>query len=157
MGLRVVGSRANPRPTDNVDQVYGPDQFHHMLGAADIVVVCVPLIPATRGLIDAKAVAAMAPGAMVIDVSRGGVMLGDALLDGLRSGHIAGAALDVFESEPLPPDSPFWDCDKVIITPHCSSEYDGWERRSAEMFGDNLIRFLAGEPHTNIVDPARGY
>ena len=84
-------------------------------------------------------------------------MLGDALLDGLRSGHIAGAALDVFESEPLPPNSPFWDCDKVIITPHCSSEYDGWERRSAEMFGDNLIRFLAGEPLTNIVDPARGY
>ena len=78
LGLRVIGSRANPRPTDNVDQVYGPAQFHHMLGAADIVVVCVPLIPATRGLIDAKAVAAMAPGAMVIDVSRGGVMLGDA-------------------------------------------------------------------------------
>ena len=157
LGLRVIGSRANPRLTDNVDQVYGPNQLHHMLGAADIVVVCVPLIPATRGLIDAKAVAAMAPGAMVIDVSRGGVMLGDALLDGLRSGHIAGAALDVFESEPLPPDSPFWDCDNVIITPHCSSEYDGWERFSAEMFGDNLIRFLAGEPLTNIVDPARGY
>ncbi len=157
LGLRVIGSRANPRPTDNVDQVYGPNQLHHMLGAADIVVVCVPLIPSTRGLIDAKAVAAMAPGAMVIDVSRGGVMLGDALLDGLRSGHIAGAALDVFESEPLPPDSPFWDCDNVIITPHCSSEYDGWERFSAEMFGDNLIRFLAGEPLTNIVDPARGY
>ena len=157
MGLRVVGSRANPRPTDNVDQVFSPDQLHHMLGAADIVVVCVPLTAATRGLIDAAAIAAMAPGAIVIDVSRGGVTMGDALLDGLDSGHIAGAALDVFEQEPLPPDSPFWDCHNVIVTPHCSSEYDGWERRSAELFGDNLDRFRAGEPLTNIVDPARGY
>jgi phosphoglycerate dehydrogenase-like enzyme len=157
LGLRVVGSRANPRPTDNVDRVFSPDQLHLMLGAADMVVVCVPLIPATRGLIDATAIAAMLPGAIVIDVSRGGVTMGDALLDGLRSGHIAGAALDVFESEPLPPDSPFWDCENVIVTPHCSSEYDGWERRSAELFGDNLARFRAGEPLTNIVDPARGY
>jgi len=157
MGLRVVGSRANPRPTDNVDQVFSPDQLHHMLGAADIVVVCVPLIPSTRGLIDATAIAAMPRGAIVVDVSRGGVTMGGALLDGLRTGHIAGGALDVFEQEPLPPDSPFWDCHNVIISPHCSSEYDGWERRSADLFGDNLIRFLAGKPLTNIVDPAHGY
>ena len=157
MGLRVIGTRANPRPTENVDQVYGTDQLLDVLALADIVVVCVPLTPTTRGLLDSDAIAAMTPGAMVIDVSRGGVIVGDALLAGLRSGHMAGAALDVFEQEPLPPDSPFWDLGNVIITPHCSSEYDGWERRSAEMFCDNLQRFRSGQPLTNIVDPARGY
>ena len=157
MGLAVVGTRANPRPTANVDRVYGADRLHQALAGAGIVVVCVPLTPATRGLIDGAAIAAMAPGAIVVDVSRGGVVVGDALIHGLRSGHIAGAALDVFEREPLPPDSPFWNLDNVIVTPHCSSEYDGWERRSAGMFGDNLERFRLGKPLDNVVDPIRGY
>jgi phosphoglycerate dehydrogenase-like enzyme len=157
MGLRVIGTRANPRPTENVGEVFGTDQLHDVLAVADIVVVCVPLTPATRGLLDSQAIAAMTPGTLVIDVSRGGVIVGDALLEGLRSGHMAGAALDVFEQEPLPPDSPFWDLGNVIITPHCSSEYPGWERRSAEMFCDNLERFRSDRPLDNVVDPARGY
>jgi phosphoglycerate dehydrogenase-like enzyme len=157
MGLTVVGVRANPRPTDNVDRVFGAGELHEALGAADYVVVCVPLIHATRGFIDAPAIAAMAPGTILVDVSRGGVVVGDALLDALRSGHLAGAALDVFEAEPLPPESPFWALDNVIVTPHCASEYPGWERRSAEMFSDNLERFRRGEPLDNVVDPIRGY
>ena len=157
LGLRVVGVRANPAPTDHVDRVYGFECLHEALAEADFVVLCLPLTETTRHCIDAAAIAAMKPGAILVDVSRGGVVDGDALVAGLRSGHVAGAALDVFESEPLPPESPFWSLENVIITPHCSSVFEGWERRSAEMFGDNLARLLRGQPLDNIVDPARGY
>lgn len=157
MGLRVVGVRANPRPTEHVDRVYGADGLHEALAVADFVVLCLPLTEATRHCIDEAAIAAMTPGVILVDVSRGGVLVGDALVAGLRSGHVAGAALDVFEGEPLASESPLWSLENVIVTPHCSSVYEGWERRSAEMFGDNLARRLRGEPLENIVDPARGY
>ncbi len=157
MGVRVVGVRANPAPTDHVDRVYGFRELHQALGEADYVVLCLPLTASTRHCIDDGAIAAMKPGAILVDVSRGGVVKGDALVAGLQSGALAGAALDVFETEPLPPDSPFWRLENVIITPHCSSVYEGWERRSAEMFGDNLARRLRGEPLETIVDPIRGY
>ncbi|MCH7554892.1 MAG: D-2-hydroxyacid dehydrogenase [Proteobacteria bacterium] len=157
MGMRVVGVRANPAPTDHVDRVYGFQELHEALGEADFTVLCLPLTEITRHCIDEPAIAAMKPGAILVDVSRGGVVEGDALVAGLRSGHVAGAALDVFETEPLPPDSPFWTLENVIITPHCSAVYEGWERRSVEIFGDNLARRLRGEPLENIVDPARGY
>ena len=157
MGLRVVGVRANPGPTEHVDRVYGADGLHEALAVADFVILCLPLTEATRHCIDEAAIAAMTPGVILVDVSRGGVLVGDALVAGLRSGHVAGAALDVFEGEPLASESPLWSLKNVIVTPHCSSVYEGWERRSAEMFGDNLVRYLAGEPLENIVDPARGY
>ena len=157
MGVRVVGVRANPGPTEHVDRVFGFPGLHEALGEADFVVLCLPLTEITRHCIDAPAIAAMKPGAILVDISRGGVVEGDALVAGLRSGHVAGAALDVFETEPLPPDSPFWTLENVIITPHCSAVYEGWERRSVEIFGDNLARRLRGEPLENIVDPVRGY
>jgi phosphoglycerate dehydrogenase-like enzyme len=99
----------------------------------------------------------MKPGAAVIDVSRGGVVDGAALAEALEEGRLAGAVLDVFEQEPLPPDSPFWDLENVIVTPHSSSVYRGWERNSAALMCDNMIRFQAGQPLVNVVDPARGY
>lgn len=157
LGVRVIGVRANPAPTGNVDRVYGLAELHQALRPADFVVLCLPLTASTRHCIDEAAIAAMKPGAILVDVSRGGVAKGDALVAGLRSGALGGAALDVFETEPLPSDSPFWSLENVIITPHCSSVYEGWERRSAEMFGDNLARRLRGEPLENIVDPLRGY
>ena len=157
MGCSTLGVRANPAPTEAVDEVLGPDRLHDALGAADVVVVCVPLTGATRHLIDARALAAMKPGAVLVDVSRGGVVDGAALIEALRSGRLGDAALDVFETEPPPPESPFWTLDNVIVTPHCSSVYDGWERRSTEMFCDNAERWLAGAPLENVVDPVRGY
>jgi phosphoglycerate dehydrogenase-like enzyme len=157
MDCRTIGVRAHPAPTEAVDQVFGVDRLADALGVADYVVVCVPLTGATRHLIDARALAAMKPGAVLVDVSRGGVVDGAALIEALRSGRIGGAALDVFETEPLPPDSPFWRLDNVIVTPHCSSVYHGWERRTAEMFCDNAARWLAGTALENIVDPVRGY
>ena len=101
--------------------------------------------------------AAVGPGAGLVDGSRGGVVDGAALIEALRSGRLGGVALDVFETEPLPPESPFWTLDNVIVTPHSSSVYDGWARRSAEMFCDNAARWLAGAPLENVVDPTRGY
>jgi phosphoglycerate dehydrogenase-like enzyme len=157
LGLGVVGVRARPRPTPNVDRVYGDADLHAALGAGDYVVLSVPLTASTRGFIDAAAFRAMRPGVILVDVSRGGVIEEAALFDAVGSGHVAGVALDVFEAEPLPPESPFWGLENAILTPHCSSLYDGWEGRSAEIFLDNLVRWRRGEPLENIVDPVRGY
>ena len=157
MGVRVLGLRATPQPTDGVDEVHPVTALHDLLPRADVVVVCVPLLAGTRGLIGAEAVARLKPGAILVDVSRGGVVDGAALLGALDSGRLAGAALDVFETEPLPADHPFWGRDDVLITPHCSSVFDGWEDASARMFADNLGRYRRGEALTNVVDPDRGY
>lgn len=157
LDMRIVGIRARPAPTAHVDRVEPMEQLHSVLGVADFVVVCLPLTPATRGLIDAAAFAVLKPGAVLVDVSRGGIVRQAALVDALKSGRLRGAVLDVFETEPLPGESPLWDMDNVIVTPHCSSVYDGWERRSVEMFCDNLDRWKRGEPLQNVVDPTRGY
>jgi phosphoglycerate dehydrogenase-like enzyme len=106
---------------------------------------------------DAAAFARLKPGAVLVDVSRGGVVQQAALIEALDSGGLKGAALDVFETEPLPAENPLWAMANVIITPHCSSVYEGWEQRSIEMFCDNLDRWKRGETLANIVDPARGY
>jgi len=92
-----------------------------------------------------------------VDVSRGGVLDGAALVNTMRTGHLSGAALDVFETEPLPADSPLWGLDRVILSPHCSAVYEGWAMRSFELFLDNLGRWRRGEPLFNIVSPDRGY
>ncbi len=157
LDMRVVGTRAHPAPTPHVETVYPATDLHEALSDSDYVVVTAPLLDSTRHLIDAGAIAAMKAGACLVDVSRGGVVDQSALVEGLRQRKLGGAVLDVFEREPLAADSPLWDLDNVVITPHCSSVYDGWERRAAEMFCDNLGRWLAGEPLSNVVDPARGY
>ena len=157
LGMQVLGVRARPAPTAGVDRVEPIERLHNVLRAADYLAVCLPLTPATRGLLDAAAFAALKPGAMLVDVSRGGIVRQASLLEALRGGRIAGAVLDVFETEPLESDSPLWDMENVIITPHCSSVYEGWERRAVEMFCGNLDRWRRGAPLENIVDPARGY
>jgi phosphoglycerate dehydrogenase-like enzyme len=157
LGMQVIGTRARPAPTPHVDRVEPMEKMHDVLGAADFIVVSLPLTPATRGLIDAAAFAAMRPGAILVDVSRGTIVRQAAMVDALRSGRLRGAVLDVFETEPLPKDNPLWDMENVVVTPHSSSVYEGWERRSMEMFCDNLERWQRGERLENIVDPARGY
>jgi len=156
-GMHVVGTRARPAATDRVERVLPAERLHEALDGADFVVVCAPLTGATRHLVDAGAFAAMKPGAFFIDVSRGGVVDQGALADALESAHLGGAVLDVFEHEPLPESSPFWDMANVIVTPHCSSVYEGWERRAAQMFCDNLERWRSGRRLRNVVDPVRGY
>ena len=157
MGMHVLGVRARPEPMADVDEVHGTAALRDLISRADFILLAVPLLPSTRGLLGEDAFAAMKPGAFLVDVSRGGVCDTQALTRALRSGPMAGAALDVFETEPLPPDSPFWDMENVIVTPHCSSVYDGWYSRTAEMFAENLTRYRNGEPLRNVVDPSRGY
>ena len=157
LDMGVIGTRARPAPTPGVDSVYPATELHRALGESDFVVVTAPLLESTRYLIDGAAIAAMKPGACLIDVSRGGVVDQSALIAGLESQELGGAVLDVFEREPLAADSPLWGLPNVIITPHCSSVYAGWELRAAQMFCDNLQRWLAGEALENVVDPERGY
>ncbi|MEZ5778605.1 MAG: D-2-hydroxyacid dehydrogenase [Paracoccaceae bacterium] len=157
MGMTVLGVRARPQPTEHVDEVHGMEALADLWPRADFVLVCVPLLPATRGLVGVDAFKTMKPGAVLIDVSRGGVVAEQALIAALRGGHLKGAALDVFETEPLPVDHPLWGMENVILTPHCSSVYDGWDEKSVAMFAQNLGRYRRGEPLVNIVDPERGY
>lgn len=156
-GMRVIGVRANPRPMPEIEAVYAPVELPKLWPLADLVVVCTPLVPATRGLVSAADIAAMKHDAILVDVSRGGVTDGRALAAALKAGHLAGAALDVFEKEPLPADHPLWQAPRTLISPHCSSVFDGWEQATIAMFCDNLQRWKNGAPLENVVDPRRGY
>ncbi|MEM9472819.1 MAG: D-2-hydroxyacid dehydrogenase [Pseudomonadota bacterium] len=156
-GMTVTGIRANPGPTEAVDEVHPPSDLPRLWGSADYIAVCAPLLSSTRGLVDEASFAAMKPGAFLADVSRGGVVVEAALVQALRSGQLAGAALDVFETEPLPPDNPLWTFENVLVTPHCSSVFHDWELATINLFSDNLDRWLHGRPLFNVVDPDRGY
>ena len=157
MGMTTLGVRANPRPTAHVDEVYGAQDLPRLWARADFITCCVPLLDSTRGLIGPVAFAAMKPSAVLIDVSRGGVVDEVSLLSALNTKRIHGAALDVFSKEPLPADHPLWRFENVIVTPHCSSAFDGWEKKAVAMFADNLTRYLRGQPLVNVVDPNCGY
>ncbi len=128
-----------------------------MLSEVDVTVVCTALTPATRDLFDASAFAAMRSGSYFINVARGGIVVEEALVGALRSGQLAGAVIDVARTEPLPSGSPLWDAPNLLITPHTSSEYDGWVARAAAMFADNLQRWLNGKELLNRVYSHRGY
>ncbi len=156
-GMRVIGTRARPLAMDGIDAVFGADALADLMPQADFVAVSTPLTPATRGLIDSAVLAAAKPGVILADVSRGGVIVPDALLAALRDGPVAAAALDVFDREPLPTDSPFWDLPNVLVSPHCSAVHDGWGADSFALFLENLKGWVAGKPLFNVVDPTRGY
>ena len=157
MGMNVHGVRANPKPTDCVDQVFQTTELKQALKLADYVVVCLPLLDSTQGLLGAGEFDYFKENAVLIDLSRGGIVQEQALIDALKHNKIAGAGLDVFETEPLPDNNPLWSFENVVISPHCSSVYDGWEKVSAQMFVDNLSRWRRGDALMNIVDPTRGY
>jgi phosphoglycerate dehydrogenase-like enzyme len=157
LGMNVVGIRARPTATACVDRVEPVERLRDVLGEADFVTVCLPLTAATRGLLDGAAFRAIKPGAVLVDVSRGGILRQSDLIEALKSSRLRGAVLDVFEKEPLPADNPLWEMENVIITPHCSSVYDGWDRRAMEMFCDNLDRWRRGAALENVVDPGKGY
>jgi phosphoglycerate dehydrogenase-like enzyme len=157
LGMTVVAIRARPEPAEYADEVYGVERLPGLWNRADYLLCCLPLIAETRDIVNASAFADMKSNVVLIDVSRGGIVDEAALLDALLSNRIKGAALDVFSEEPLPPDHPLWEMENVLLTPHCSSVYDGWDVKSAEMFAKNLVRYRRGEPLVNIVDPMRGY
>ncbi len=156
-GMRVVGVSRGGAPVDGCAQVHPVAQMERALADADFVAVVIPLTDATRGLVGPRAFAAMKPGARLVNVARGGVVDEDALLAALASGTLAGACLDVFAQEPLPPGHPFWSMPNVIVTPHIAGYREDYVERALDVFVDNLARFEAGTPAHNVFDIARGY
>lgn len=156
-GMKVLGTRARPQAMEHIDEVHAASDLPALLPRADFIAISTPLIPATQGLIGEQEIASMQSHAILADVSRGGVVDQAALHTALKTGHLAGAALDVFETEPLPPTSPLWALENVVISPHCSSVYADWETASFDLFLENLERWIKGSALVNIVDPARGY
>ncbi len=156
-GFRVIGIHRSGDANDAVDTVYPTSRLAEALAQADHTAVIVPLTPETRGLVGAREIATMKPGGTLINVSRGGVVEEVPLIEALRENRLGGAVLDVFAAEPLAADSPFWALPSVIVTPHVAGSFTGWERAAAEVFCNNLRRYLAGDPLTNVADPARGY
>lgn len=157
LGMRVLGLRAGRGHVEEVDEMVAREHLPRALARADVVCVHVPLTADTRNLLDAEAFAHLKRGAILVNTARGGVMDEDALLAALEDGTLAGAHLDVFATEPLPPESPLWAAPNLVITPHMADAVSDWAARFAWFFADNLERWLAGEPLANVVDPARGY
>jgi len=151
--------REDELPTGSLmlDRVLPPERLPELLAESDFVVLAAPLTPDTHGMIGETALAAMKPGAWVINVARGELIDERALLRALREGRIGGAVLDTFRDEPLPASSPFYDQPNVILTPHTSWSSTRVLDRSVELFCDNLRRYAAGEPLVNVVDPDAGY
>ncbi|MBD3880966.1 D-2-hydroxyacid dehydrogenase [Phormidium tenue FACHB-886] len=155
--MRVWGSRWNPQPLPSFEKVVGAEEWRSLLPQADYVVLATPLTPETKGIIDADVLRSMRPSAYLINIARGAVVDEAALLTALQQGWIAGAALDTFCTEPLPPDSLFWSLPNVFVTPHCSGLSPQINERTIALFLDNLSRYQAGKPLQNVVDQTLGY
>ncbi len=140
-----------------VDALLPPEQTEEVLAQVDILILAAPLTEQTRGMIDARRLAAMPPGGLLINVARGPMVVENALVDALESGHLAGAGVDVTEAEPLPADSRLWDQPEVIITPHVGGQSARRIDDSTDLFCDNLHRWLAERPLLNHVDKQLGF
>jgi D-2-hydroxyacid dehydrogenase (NADP+) len=157
LGMRVLGSCRRPRPVAHVDEVLERERLEELLRAADHLIVALPFTPETRGLLGRQELSAVRPGAFLIHVGRGGVIDEAALLEALAAGHLGGAALDVFEDEPLPPDSPLWTAPNTLITPHVAGYGLRYVERVAEVLTANVERQRRGEEPIGRVDREGGY
>ena len=169
LGMRIIAVKSRPSDRRDIafrvpgtgdpdgsipERIVGDEALREAVREADVVVLTMPLTDATRGIVSADVIAALPPRAWLINVARGPLVDEPALLEALRGGGLAGAVLDVFGQEPLPPDSPWWDMPNVIVTPHASGVT---LRFFDELVVENVRRYLAGEPLLNPVDPERGY
>lgn len=172
LGMTVLALKRNP--TDHLDsgwnppnvgdregripaKWFGPNQCAALLSESDYVTVTLPATPHTRGFVGAKEIAAMRPHAYIVNIGRGSVIDQNAIIAALREKRIAGAGLDVFEREPLEAESPLWDMENVILTPHMSGARRDYNTDACKLFADNLRRFRAGQPLYNVIDRALGY
>lgn len=144
-------------PPDYVEAVWPPDRLGDLLAVANIVFLCAPLTEHTRGMIDAEALAQMTPGALLINVARGPLVVENDLVSALESGHLAGAALDVTDPEPLPESSRLWEAPHVIITPHVGGQSARRIEDMTDFVCQNLKRYLSGKPLRNLVDKHLGF
>ena len=161
LGMKVLAIRRNIsslRPEDAlVEQIYGPDRLLEMISRCDYVVVATPLTAETRGMIGVPEFAAMKPTAVVINVGRGPVIDEAAMINSLSSGRIKGAALDVFDHEPLPVGHPFYKFENVLLSPHCADHTPDWLDNAMQFFIEQYERFRQGQPLLNIVHKRLGY
>jgi phosphoglycerate dehydrogenase-like enzyme len=139
------------------DGVHGPEDLDRLLARADWVIAAAPLTESTRGMFDARRFGVMQPSAYFVNVGRGQLVVEEALADAVRGRWIAGAALDVFEAEPLPPDSPLWRLPGLVVSPHMSGDTVGWRDELGAQFVELFELWAAGRPLVNVVDKRRGY
>jgi phosphoglycerate dehydrogenase-like enzyme len=158
LGLKITGISRSAQPVEGFDSVITPADAGPTLAQADFVVLATPLTPQTRGMMDAAMFARLRKGAGFANFGRGGLVVQEALIEALTSGHLDGAVLDVTTPEPLPADSPLWDAPNLLISPHVSCDDPvTYIPRTLDIFMDNIHRRLNGLPLRNLVDPTRSY
>ena len=156
-GMRVIGVRRSPQPTPPAEAVYGPADLCAALARCNVVMVVLPGTADTTALIGPRELAALPPGAYLLNAGRGKTADTDALVEALASGRLGGAGLDVVDPEPLPADHPLWGMPNVLITPHISGLHRTYVQEARDAFLDNLKRFLASQPLVGLVDKVLGY
>jgi phosphoglycerate dehydrogenase-like enzyme len=159
-GMKVVAVRrraALSNQDPNLERTYPPEGLREMLASCDYVLVTTPLTPQTRGMIGEAELGAMKTSAVIINLGRGPVIVESALVSALTAKRIRGAALDVFDEEPLPEGHPFYSLENVLLSPHSADHTVGWASLAMEVFIENFERFRAGQPLLNLVDKKTGY
>jgi phosphoglycerate dehydrogenase-like enzyme len=158
LDMHIEGVARSGRESDeDFDRVLSDERLDEALPEADYVVVAAPLTERTRGMFGRESFAGMKTGARFINVGRGPIVDEDALLEALESGDLSGAALDVFQNEPLPHDSPLWEAEGMFVSPHMSGDFVGWLDALGKLFSENFGRWTRNEPLLNVVDKRRGY
>jgi glyoxylate/hydroxypyruvate reductase len=155
LGFALAGWSRRPRADAGFESYAGREELPRFLGRVEILVCLLPLTAETAGILDRMLFALMPPGSFLVNVGRGAHLVEEDLLEALDMGHLAGAALDVFREEPLPPAHPFWRHPRILVTPHIAAATH--PPTAGPIFGDAIRRFEAGLPVANLVDPALGY
>ena len=154
-GMKVIGLVRRPIALNHVDSTFLQSELRNFLGESDIIVLCVPLTPETKGLIGEETLKWMKPKSYLVNVARGKIVDEEALVKAIKGGHLAGAALDVFTKEPLSLESELWSLDNVIITPHLSGPFLDFPEKVLDLFCENLERFLEGKDLINLVETGK--
>ncbi|MFH1462174.1 MAG: D-2-hydroxyacid dehydrogenase [bacterium] len=157
LGLKTMGVDRNKNELDSLDEFHSPENLPEILPNADFVVLCLPHTKETHHFLNKEKLERMKKEAILINIGRGGVVNEEELIQALKDGRIAGAGLDVTEKEPLPEESPLWDMEQVIITPHHSGWSEKYMDRAIDIFCQNLKNFLEGKPLSSLVDKTKGY
>lgn len=157
-GMKILALKRRPESSDPlVDAVYTPDRLNELMAVSDYVLVAAALTAETRGMVGAGALRCMKKTGVIMNMGRGPLIVEEDLVRALSEGWIRGAALDVFDVEPLPAGHPFYSLDNVLLSPHCADNIDGWMDLTMRFFVENFRRFAAGQPLENIVDKSKGY
>ena len=157
LGMRVIGTKREPTPLPGVARVHPPAETARVLAESDYVLLLLPSTADTRGIVDKTALAAMKPSAFLLNFGRGDLVVDADLVAAVRERRIAGAVLDVFAAEPLPTEHGFWTTPGIVVLPHIGGLHPQRDTLVAALWRDNLARFVAGRPLTQVVDRARGY